>query len=178
MTDEKRAAPDNGIWLCRNCAKMIDDDEDTYTAEVLLQWKGWREQESAEGTSADIPIGRLIEQSGPGVGFQIDHEGPGPAEEIELEGGRGIGEAIISTGGTGKLIRSRGGTGSKVSVRVTEPTVNASGLMVGVVACRCDSCGTTFQVSYSFSGMIGTPPDLTARCPRCGATAVVKTPDR
>ena len=48
MTDKERADPSNGIWLCRRCAKMIDNDEDTYPVEVLIQWKEWRERETSD----------------------------------------------------------------------------------------------------------------------------------
>src|SRR5262245_38346428 len=39
LTPEQRKHPDNGIWLCGNCAKMIDDDETVYTVELLKKWK-------------------------------------------------------------------------------------------------------------------------------------------
>jgi len=29
----------NGIWLCRDCHKLIDQDESAYSAKLLLQWK-------------------------------------------------------------------------------------------------------------------------------------------
>lgn len=43
LTSEKRSSIRNGIWLCQNCAKLIDSDETRYTMELLLEWK-----ESAE----------------------------------------------------------------------------------------------------------------------------------
>ncbi len=33
MTSAERSSIDNGIWLCRTHAKLIDSDEATYTAE-------------------------------------------------------------------------------------------------------------------------------------------------
>ena len=39
MTVEQRGGFENGIWLCRNCAAMIDRDEKYYTVELLRQWK-------------------------------------------------------------------------------------------------------------------------------------------
>jgi len=44
LTSEQRKSPDNGIWLCQNCAKMIDSDEDKHTVSVLLEWKGLSEE--------------------------------------------------------------------------------------------------------------------------------------
>lgn len=39
LTPEKRRSADNGIWLCQNCAKVVDNDEDRYTADLLRYWK-------------------------------------------------------------------------------------------------------------------------------------------
>ena len=39
MTPAQRSAFDNGIWLCRSCARMIDRDEKYYNKILLKQWK-------------------------------------------------------------------------------------------------------------------------------------------
>jgi hypothetical protein len=39
LTSEQRKHPDNGIWLCQNCGKLVDSDTSTYTAAQLRQWK-------------------------------------------------------------------------------------------------------------------------------------------
>lgn len=44
MTPDERSAISNGIWLCQRCAKMIDDDPDTYDVDVLLTWKAKAEE--------------------------------------------------------------------------------------------------------------------------------------
>jgi hypothetical protein len=36
---EERSASSNGIWLCQNCAKLIDNDVTRFTVEVLKGWK-------------------------------------------------------------------------------------------------------------------------------------------
>ncbi len=46
MTPEQRADISNGIWLCRNCAAMIDRDEDYFTKEILYLWKDLAEKEA------------------------------------------------------------------------------------------------------------------------------------
>lgn len=43
MTPEQRSAITNGIWLCQTHAKLIDDDELTYTPAVLQEWKSTAE---------------------------------------------------------------------------------------------------------------------------------------
>jgi hypothetical protein len=39
MTPEQRCSPDNGIWLCQNCAKLIDNDPSEYTTEIVRAWR-------------------------------------------------------------------------------------------------------------------------------------------
>ena len=39
MTPEQRSAIENGIWLCSDCAKLIDSDEQRYTVGLLKKWK-------------------------------------------------------------------------------------------------------------------------------------------
>lgn len=44
MTDSTRAEITNGIWLCRNCHKIIDDDDISYPMERLFHWRELHEQ--------------------------------------------------------------------------------------------------------------------------------------
>lgn len=39
MTDAARAEITNGIWLCRNCHKLIDADDTRYTSDLLYAWR-------------------------------------------------------------------------------------------------------------------------------------------
>lgn len=40
MTDEDRAAPENGIWLCASCHTMVDKNKGAgFPARVLVEWK-------------------------------------------------------------------------------------------------------------------------------------------
>lgn len=43
MSPEQRKSPDNGIWLCQWCAKVIDAAPDAYPVETLLAWKNHAE---------------------------------------------------------------------------------------------------------------------------------------
>lgn len=43
LTPEQRQASENGIWLCQNCAKLIDNDSSRFTIDVLLGWKATAE---------------------------------------------------------------------------------------------------------------------------------------
>ncbi len=54
QTDEERRDIDNGIWLCRRHAKLVDADKSKYTVDLLRAWKHHAEQEAdlgAEGNS-------------------------------------------------------------------------------------------------------------------------------
>lgn len=46
-TPEMRSAIANGIWLCQTHAKLIDDDELTYSVAVLCDWKETAEHMAA-----------------------------------------------------------------------------------------------------------------------------------
>ncbi len=47
MTSEERGGYDNGIWLCRTHAAMIDRDEKYFTIKMLEEWKKGAEEESS-----------------------------------------------------------------------------------------------------------------------------------
>ena len=46
MTHEERKSPENGLWLCANCAQEIDKDEDRFPVRLLRRWKLKAEQEA------------------------------------------------------------------------------------------------------------------------------------
>ena len=46
LSSEQRRDSSNAIWLCQNCAKLIDNDSCQFTAEQLRSWKGAAEQEA------------------------------------------------------------------------------------------------------------------------------------
>lgn len=39
MTAKERKSPQNGIWLCQSCAKLIDSDPNRYSKDLLYAWK-------------------------------------------------------------------------------------------------------------------------------------------
>ena len=39
LSSEERRHPDNGIWLCQTCAKLIDNDASQFTEKLLRAWK-------------------------------------------------------------------------------------------------------------------------------------------
>jgi len=46
LTAEQRSHFNNGIWLCSNCAKLIDTDIEKYSILVLQEWKQNAEEET------------------------------------------------------------------------------------------------------------------------------------
>ena len=39
LSPEQRRHPDNGIWLCQTCAKLIDSDVSQFTENLVRAWK-------------------------------------------------------------------------------------------------------------------------------------------
>lgn len=48
MSQEERSGQDNAIWLCSNCATLIDRDEGRFPAELLREWKEQAEARAKE----------------------------------------------------------------------------------------------------------------------------------
>lgn len=64
LSPEERKSPENGIWLCQNCAKLVDNDPQGYSAAVLYKWKfGAEAQALGAIQGAPIPIGGLGEKA-------------------------------------------------------------------------------------------------------------------
>lgn len=55
MTDDKRNSYQNLILLCGNCHKIVDDQPDKYTAELLKSWKTKREAEACAEKVSEEP---------------------------------------------------------------------------------------------------------------------------
>jgi hypothetical protein len=43
LTNEQRQSIENGIWLCQNHGKLVDNDELRYTVKLMQQWKAHSE---------------------------------------------------------------------------------------------------------------------------------------
>jgi hypothetical protein len=46
LLSEERCSSSNGIWLCQNCAKLVDNDVFRFPESVLRQWKAAAESDS------------------------------------------------------------------------------------------------------------------------------------
>jgi hypothetical protein len=58
MTSDERKAIQNGIWLCKTCAKIIDSEPAAYPSEVLTVWKQHAEAGAVRDSAA------LVDQTG------------------------------------------------------------------------------------------------------------------
>jgi len=47
MTSTQRGSIGNGIWLCNNCSRMIDNDPASFPADLLRRWKAQAETRAA-----------------------------------------------------------------------------------------------------------------------------------
>ncbi len=66
MSPATRKSIKNGIWLCQNCAKLIDSDENKYTVSVLEVWK-----EKAEKRAQQAQQNSRIINTGPNFASTI-----------------------------------------------------------------------------------------------------------
>lgn len=56
MTPEERSSVNNGIWLCQNCAKLVDSDDDRFTVELLRRWKADAEGKADRSILTNSPL--------------------------------------------------------------------------------------------------------------------------
>ena len=57
MTEEERKSFHNGIWLCQNCAHLIDTDVKTYTVDTLKEWKRIAEENAKQNNGKECNLG-------------------------------------------------------------------------------------------------------------------------
>lgn len=88
MSPEVRKSIENGIWLCQNCAKLVDNDEKRYPADLL---EGWKNQSEADSL-AEIEGRRLA----PVSTREINAIGINPGTILLGADGGGFGEFTIS----------------------------------------------------------------------------------
>src|SRR5581483_8119351 len=55
LSFENRTSAANGIWLCQNCAKLVDNDALRFPADLLREWKARAEAEAFEQIGRTSP---------------------------------------------------------------------------------------------------------------------------
>jgi tetratricopeptide (TPR) repeat protein len=102
MSPKERKSINNGIWLCQNCAKLVDNDEQRYPTSLLLGWKSSAEQAALQEIENPVP------RTGTPGTFDLPYPDTffvGRTEELSLlsnllEQARSI--VVAGTGGIGK----------------------------------------------------------------------------
>lgn len=57
MTSEERSSIENAIWLCQNCAKLVDTDSTAFSLSTLYRWKINAESEALRTIGGTNSIG-------------------------------------------------------------------------------------------------------------------------
>ena len=65
ITPAHRSSIENGIWLCQNCAKLIDNDARRYTVDLLKAWKQVAEEQARIEVEGDMAVPRPGETEEP-----------------------------------------------------------------------------------------------------------------
>lgn len=60
LSPSERRSPDNGIWLCQNCAKLIDSDDDRFHIDLLRAWKSLSEEAARLAIEMPSVVGREV----------------------------------------------------------------------------------------------------------------------
>lgn len=63
MSHEERKSIDNGIWLCKNCHRMIDREPEKYTVEILERWKAETEEYASKNLGLKYRTDEDIKES-------------------------------------------------------------------------------------------------------------------
>lgn len=106
LSSAGRQHVDNGIWLCENCAKLIDNDAARYTVDELRAWK--RQAEEAALAEIERRDRSRAESVAPYLVPRVVAEFVGRAEELRqlarlLVPGQRVGiTGLVGMGGLGK----------------------------------------------------------------------------
>jgi hypothetical protein len=60
LSEAERSHLNNGIWLCQNCAKLIDNDPQHFYVELLREWKSRSETQALAALSGEPSAERDI----------------------------------------------------------------------------------------------------------------------
>ena len=59
LSSDERSSIDNGIWLCQNCAKLIDSDPERFSTAVIQKWKLVAEKHAANQLKTPFDTGHI-----------------------------------------------------------------------------------------------------------------------
>jgi hypothetical protein len=73
MTAEQRKSPENGIWLCQDCAKTIDSDDPAFAEAVLHGWKHKHAADLWRSIVEKVPFGPTMPPTVPELAARLQH---------------------------------------------------------------------------------------------------------
>lgn len=77
LSPEDRGGISNGIWLCQNCAKRVDNDTNAFNAATLRRWKDDAEQEARETIGKPVsPVVATVASSEQAIFQRIGESSP------------------------------------------------------------------------------------------------------
>jgi hypothetical protein len=106
LSVEERRSPENAIWLCQTCAKLVDNDVSQFPEKLLHAWKTIAEHEARSVVGKTRPP-------------QFETETQQKAREILKWKGR---RAMLVTINTGRALLAIGLRGGSVHVQVLDCT--------------------------------------------------------
>lgn len=122
LTPEQRRDIKNGIWLCQNCAHVIDTNDGVdHPVELLQEWKRAHEKSvgASIGKAAAVNFSEPLRVAETIIGYDVQHFGPGVGQEIVNSGGGTGGEAIVTAPAGTSVIGTRViQTGPGIGMRV------------------------------------------------------------
>ena len=60
LAPKERRSASNGIWLCQNCAHLIDTDKDRFSVDMLRLWKAKSEEAARQALEANTPSAQVM----------------------------------------------------------------------------------------------------------------------
>lgn len=77
MSEQQRKSAQNGIWLCGNCSRLIDADLESFTVQILQQWKADAERQALTAVQGGArPDNSAVVNVG-SARMVVTHTGPG-----------------------------------------------------------------------------------------------------
>ena len=116
LTAEQRGSHENGIWVCQNHGKLIDNDEGHFSVELLRDWKQMAERRAAlelkspqRGSDNVSAVFSKAEHLMPNLLREMCHDlsdNPLNREFVVLKKGWVYGQRDMSLSTTTKIIRT------------------------------------------------------------------------
>lgn len=69
LTQDERKSAANGIWLCQDCAKLIDSDVIKYAVHVITEWKKTSEEIALSKISSHVSVSEVPKDFGKNLLF-------------------------------------------------------------------------------------------------------------